>query len=209
SGGGQGVLCRVRPERGRHRGRSRRAALVRRAAGLDREDARDPRLPQTRDRVGAVLLPRGRDRPHARLRPGRRRRRRVLRGPRRDKRDREHPRARRVPPDHPGTGAEGGDRMAGREVPRGWRMTSRWRLGPLLAPRSIAVVGASEASDSWAPEIERSLRHVGYTGALYPVNPKYDTVWGVPCVPSIVDLPRNLDLVVFVVPARVVVGMID
>ncbi|TMK90873.1 MAG: hypothetical protein E6G37_12805, partial [Actinobacteria bacterium] len=44
---------------------------------------------------------------------------------------------------------------------------------------------------------------------LYPVNPKYDTVWGVPCVPSIVDLPRNLDLVVFVVPARVVVGMID
>src|SRR2546426_2177409 len=88
-------------------------------------------------------------------------------------------------------------------------MTSRWRLRPLLAPRSIAVVGASEAADSWAPEIERSLRHVGYTGALYPVNPKYDTVWGIPCVPSIAALPRNLDLVVFVVPARVVVGMID
>ncbi len=88
-------------------------------------------------------------------------------------------------------------------------MTSRWRLRPLLAPRSIAVVGASEAADSWAPEIERSLRHVGYTGALYPVNPKYDTVWGLPCVPSIAALPRNLDLVVFVVPARVVVGMID
>ena len=88
-------------------------------------------------------------------------------------------------------------------------MTSRWRLGPLLAPRSIAVVGASESADSWAPEIERSLRHVGYTGTLYPVNPKYDTVWGVPCVPSIAALPRNLDLVVFVVPARVVVGMID
>jgi acyl-CoA synthetase (NDP forming) len=88
-------------------------------------------------------------------------------------------------------------------------VTPGWLLEPLLAPRSIAIIGASEAADSWAPEIERSLRHFGYAGALYPVNPKYDTVWGVPCVPSIADLPRNVDLVVFVVPARFVVGMID
>jgi acetate---CoA ligase (ADP-forming) len=85
----------------------------------------------------------------------------------------------------------------------------RWDLGPLLAPRSIAVVGASESPDSWAPEIERSLRHVGYDGALYPVNPKYQTVWGQPCVASVQELPPGVDLVVFVVPARVVVGMID
>jgi acyl-CoA synthetase (NDP forming) len=50
-------------------------------------------------------------------------------------------------------------------------VTPGWRLGPLLAPRSIAIIGASEAADSWAPEIERSLRHVGYAGALHPVNP--------------------------------------
>ncbi len=82
-------------------------------------------------------------------------------------------------------------------------------LSPLLAPRSIAVVGASEAADSWAPEIERSLRHLGFDGELYPVNPKYDTVWGRPCLHAIADLPRGVDLVVFVVPARVVVRMID
>ena len=82
-------------------------------------------------------------------------------------------------------------------------------LTPLLAPRSIAVVGASESPDSWAPEIERSLRHVGYDGDLYPINPKYDTVWGRPCLARIADLPRDVDLVVFVVPARVVVRMID
>ncbi len=82
-------------------------------------------------------------------------------------------------------------------------------LTPLLAPRSIAVVGASESPDSWAPEIERSLRHLGYTGALYPINPKYDTVWGRPCLASLKELPRGVDLVVFVVPARVVVRMID
>jgi acetyltransferase len=84
-----------------------------------------------------------------------------------------------------------------------------WDLGPLLAPRSIAVVGASEASDSWAPEIERSLRHLGFDGDLYPVNPKYDHVWGRPCLKSVTELPNGVDLVVFVVPARVVVRMID
>jgi acetate---CoA ligase (ADP-forming) len=84
-----------------------------------------------------------------------------------------------------------------------------WNLRPLLAPRSIAVVGASESPDSWAPEIERSLRHVGYSGELYPVNPKYETVWGRPCRSSVQDLPESVDLVVFVVPARIVVRMID
>jgi acyl-CoA synthetase (NDP forming) len=84
-----------------------------------------------------------------------------------------------------------------------------WDLRPLLAPRSIAIVGASESPDSWAPEIERSLRHMGYDGELYPINPKYDEVWGRPCLSAISELPRGVDLVVFVVPARVVVRMID
>ena len=65
-------------------------------------------------------------------------------------------------------------------------------LTPLLAPRSIAIVGASESTDSWAPEIERSLRHVGFRGDLFPVNPKYETVWGRPCVASVGDLPRGV-----------------
>src|SRR5881296_799915 len=88
-------------------------------------------------------------------------------------------------------------------------MTPPWRLTPLLAPGSIAIVGASESPDSWAPEIERSLRHVGYDGVLHPINPKYETVWGRPCLRSIDALPQDVDLVVFVVPAHVVVGMID
>ena len=82
-------------------------------------------------------------------------------------------------------------------------------LTPLLAPRSIAIVGASEATDSWAPEIERSLRHVGFRGDLFPVNPKYDAVWGRPCVASVADLPLGVDLAVVVVPARVAVRMVD
>ncbi len=83
------------------------------------------------------------------------------------------------------------------------------RLRPLLVPRSIAIVGASESPDSWAPEIERSLRHVGFDGELYPVNPKYLEVWGRPCHASVRELPRGVDLAVIVVPARVAVQMVD
>mgnify|MGYP003346032717 CR=1 FL=1 len=72
-------------------------------------------------------------------------------------------------------------------------------LDALLRPKSIAIVGASESPDSWAPEIERSLRHVGFRGDLFPVNPKYDAVWGRPCVASVADLPLGVDLAVVVV----------
>lgn len=85
----------------------------------------------------------------------------------------------------------------------------RWNLGPLLAPRSIAIVGASESAESWAPEIERSLRHVGFGGELHPINPKYTEVWGRPCRSFVRELPRGVDLAVIVVPARVAVRMID
>jgi acyl-CoA synthetase (NDP forming) len=68
-----------------------------------------------------------------------------------------------------------------------------FELGPVLAPRSIAIVGASESHDSWAPEIERSLRHLGFTGDLSPLNPKYEHVWGRPCLSSVAELPRGVD----------------
>jgi acyl-CoA synthetase (NDP forming) len=98
--------------------------------------------------------------------------------------------------------------MAGREVP-GRGSVRPEQLQPLFAPKSIAIVGASESADSWAPEIERSLRHLGYRGDLYPINPKYEEVWGRPCLASPLQLPRGVDLLVFVVPARVVVRMIE
>ncbi len=86
---------------------------------------------------------------------------------------------------------------------------SRWNLRPLVAPTSIAVIGASESAESWAPEIERSLRHLGFAGDLYPVNPKYDEVWGRRCYASIRDVPARVDLAVVVVPAKVAVRMVE
>ena len=83
------------------------------------------------------------------------------------------------------------------------------RFEPLLAPRSIAIVGASESPDSWAPEIYASLQHLGYEGDLHPINPKYEQVWGRPCVDSPSDLPSGVDLAIMVVPARVAVPLTE
>ena len=101
--------------------------------------------------------------------------------------------------------------MARRAVPdRGRsRVTSARALRPLLAPRAIAIIGASEAEGSWAPEFYENLRAAGFEGPIFPVNPKYREVWGFRCVPSAADLPEGVDLAVIVVPARHAVGAVE
>ena len=44
-------------------------------------------------------------------------------------------------------------------------------LGPLLAPRSVAVIGASRRANTMGHQILYNLLTYGFTGAAYPVNP--------------------------------------
>ena len=70
------------------------------------------------------------------------------------------------------------------------------RLEALFQPRSIAVVGASEK-----PTIGRrliaSLDRIGFTGAIFPVNPNYPTVLGRRCYADVAELPEAPDVAVF------------
>jgi acyl-CoA synthetase (NDP forming) len=79
-------------------------------------------------------------------------------------------------------------------------------LAPLLAPRSVAVVGAGRGPGSPGRTVLLGIRDGGFPGALYAVSPHGgDIVEGIPCVPSVADLPEAPDLaVVTVPPARVV-----
>jgi acyl-CoA synthetase (NDP forming) len=70
----------------------------------------------------------------------------------------------------------------------------------LLSPRSIAVIGASGTEMSIGHTVFANLRR-SFSGRLYPVNPRADTVQGVDSVASIGDLPEPVDLVVVAVPA--------
>ena len=71
--------------------------------------------------------------------------------------------------------------------------TGRASLAALLNPRSIAVLGASErpALGRWIVE---SLDVMGFTGSVWPVNPKYSEVLGRACFPSFLDLPEAPDV---------------
>lgn len=79
----------------------------------------------------------------------------------------------------------------------------------LLDPESIAIVGASVREDSWPARIYRNLRSFGYSGEVYPVNPKYDRLYGVPCYPSVAALPVRADQLIVLVPSDAVPDVLD
>jgi acyl-CoA synthetase (NDP forming) len=73
-------------------------------------------------------------------------------------------------------------------------------LRKLLAPRSVAVVGATERPQHGSMAF-RNLTHGGFTGQAYAVNPRYQTVFGHPCYPDLRSLPEVPDCAVLAVPA--------
>ena len=87
------------------------------------------------------------------------------------------------------------DAVAGREQRAGVAS-----LAPLLAPRSVAVVGASRHPGSIGRTILLNIRDAGFAGTLYAVNPHADNIAGVPCLPSVSALPEAPDMVVIAVP---------
>lgn len=70
------------------------------------------------------------------------------------------------------------------------------KLDPLVKPRSVAVVGATDRLGPGRSVIE-SLGAIGFSGTIYPVNPKYQTVLNHVCYASLTDLPEAPDVVVF------------
>ena len=70
------------------------------------------------------------------------------------------------------------------------------RLQPLLAPRSIALVGASSRYGSVGEMMVRQLIEGGYTGDIYPVNPRYQELNGLRCYGSLGELPAGIELTV-------------
>ncbi len=75
-------------------------------------------------------------------------------------------------------------------------------LHKLLSPRSIAVVGASERPDAIGSRVINNLRTMGFSGPIYPVNPRYTEVCGLPCHASLSALPERVDAAFLGVPAR-------
>lgn len=69
-------------------------------------------------------------------------------------------------------------------------------LQPLLAPRSIALLGASNRFGSVGEMMVRQLAEIGFPGEIYPVNPRYDEVGGLQCFGTLSELPARVELAV-------------
>jgi acetyltransferase len=82
-------------------------------------------------------------------------------------------------------------------------------LNVLFSPQSVAVFGASDRLDSVGGVVFENLRTGGFSGPVIPINPKRDSVQGVPAFPSIDKVGQAVDLAVICTPAATVPGIIE
>ena len=92
-----------------------------------------------------------------------------------------------------------------------------WRdLSPLIAPKSVAIIGASQrgadanlAREPRGNRVIRNLKTFGFEGRIVTVNPKYTEVMGYPCYPDVASIPEPVDCLVSAVPNRHVPDLLE
>ncbi|RZL86295.1 MAG: CoA-binding protein, partial [Variovorax sp.] len=67
-------------------------------------------------------------------------------------------------------------------------------IARLLKPRSVAIIGASADATKTAGRPVAYLRKHGFSGDIYPVNPRAETIGGLPCYADIASLPATPDV---------------
>jgi len=81
-------------------------------------------------------------------------------------------------------------------------------VAELVAPRSVAVIGASEDQTKFGGRLYRMLLKHGYAGAVYPINPHRAELFGRKTYPDIRATPQPPEMVVMAVPRPRVLGMV-
>jgi acetyltransferase len=78
------------------------------------------------------------------------------------------------------------------------------KLNSIFRPKRIALIGVSNNPDSVGGITLRNLVGGGFNGVVYPVNPKREAVFGIPCYPDVKSLPKVPDLAVIMTAAKCV-----
>ncbi|MFA5112136.1 MAG: acetate--CoA ligase family protein [Desulfobaccales bacterium] len=82
-------------------------------------------------------------------------------------------------------------------------------LSVLFAPRSVAVIGATNRVGSVGQAVFANVFTHGYAGVVYPVNPRAASVMSVKAFPSVLDIPDPVDLSIIIVPSDAVPGVME
>ena len=82
------------------------------------------------------------------------------------------------------------------------------KLSSLFAPKSIAIVGASDKEGKVGTAITENVLKLGYQGEIFLVNPSYEKLHGKECHKSLSEIEQNVDVAVVVVPAKFVLDVV-
>ncbi|MFF0724172.1 acetate--CoA ligase family protein [Streptomyces sp. NPDC004134] len=82
-------------------------------------------------------------------------------------------------------------------------------MNRLMKPRSVAVIGASNETGKIGNSVMRNLVDGGFPGDIHPVNPKADDILGRKAYKSIADVPGEVDVAVFAIPAAYVPAALE
>ncbi|GEO41621.1 acetyl coenzyme A synthetase (ADP forming)-like protein [Skermanella aerolata] len=78
------------------------------------------------------------------------------------------------------------------------------KMNRIMKPEGVAVIGASPENGKIGNSVMKNLINGGYKGQIYPVHPKLDEVLGYKAYRSVKDIPGNVDIAVFAIPAKFV-----
>jgi acetyl coenzyme A synthetase (ADP forming)-like protein len=79
----------------------------------------------------------------------------------------------------------------------------------IFHPKSVAVIGASSEDGKIGNSVMKNLISGGFGGAIYPVHPKADEILGKKVYASVLDIPGEVDLAVFAIPAKFCNGAME
>lgn len=82
-------------------------------------------------------------------------------------------------------------------------------LRTFFEARTIAIIGASNDPRKPGGKPLNALINKGYRGKIYPVNPKYDSISGIKCYPSLEAIPGEVELAVISLPAEGVYSALE
>ncbi|MGC8786975.1 MAG: acetate--CoA ligase alpha subunit [Anaerolineae bacterium] len=77
-------------------------------------------------------------------------------------------------------------------------------LKAFFTPQSVAVIGAAREPGKLGYGVLSNILKYGYTGKVYPINPKAEEILGLKCYPSVLDVPEPVELAVIVIPNKFV-----
>ena len=78
------------------------------------------------------------------------------------------------------------------------------QMNRIMKPDAVAVIGASPENGKIGNSVMKNLINGGYQGAIYPIHPSADVILGKKAYKSVKDVPGEIDIAVFAIPAKFV-----